>query len=76
MALAAKLRTITIDVASLISAALLLIRLAASAWSTVLGLRGAYILEKRGTALAQASNIVMYHWPGFFNDLRSSYSYP
>ena len=77
VALAAKLRTITVDVTLLISAALVLIRLATSAWFTVSGLRGAYILlEKRGITLAQVSNIVMYHWSRFSNGLRLGYSCP
>lgn len=64
------------DVTSLISAALVLIRLVTSAWFTVSAWRGTYILlEKRGMTLAQMSNMVMFHWPGFSNSLGSAYTW-
>jgi hypothetical protein len=64
------------DVTSLISAALVLIRLVTSAWFTTSAWRGTYILlEKRGMTLAQMSNMVMFHWPGFSNGLGSGYTW-
>jgi hypothetical protein len=64
------------DVTSLISAALVLIRLVTSAWFTVPAWRVMYILlEKRGMPLAQMSNMVMFHWPGFCNSLGSAYTW-
>jgi hypothetical protein len=60
------------DVTSLISVALVLIRLVTSAWFAVSAWRGVYILlEKRGMTLTQVSNMVMFHWPGFSNGLGS-----
>jgi hypothetical protein len=64
------------DVTSLISTALVLIRLVTSAWFTLSAWRGTYILlEKRGMTLAQMSNMVMFHWPGFSNSLGSAYTW-
>jgi hypothetical protein len=50
------------DVTSLISFALVLIRLVTSAWFTTSAWRGTYILlEKRGMTLAQMRNMVTFH---------------
>ena len=64
------------DVTSLISAALVLIRLLTSAWFTISAWRGTYILlEKRGMTLWEMSSMVMFHWPGFSNGIRSGYTW-
>jgi hypothetical protein len=64
------------DVTSLISFALVLMRLITSAWFTTSAWRGTYILlEKRGMTLTQMRNMVMFHWPGFSHGLGPGYTW-